>query len=407
MNPALDTPEHHAWLDGQLRSMLAFAQGGILNSGGFAMLDASGTPMPDRRPQLFITARMVHAASVGVLRGIPGSQRLLDHGMASLAQYFADQEHGGWWSDPGAGPTQRKMTYDHVHVGLAASSAAAAGHPDAPALIAQVIAIVDTYLWDEGTGTLRESFAADWSDEEAYRGANANMHATEAFLALGDVTGDPMWHERALRIADRIINQGARRLDWLVPEHFDRDWVIDPEYNRDDPDHPFRPYGATYGHLLEWARFLLNLDASPAVGGQPWLVEAAVALTESALDRGWAADGHPGIVYTVDWQRRPVSALRMHWPVCEGIQVTSALARLTDDAHWRSWYARLWEHARDYFIDENGQWRNELDAHLRPSETVWPGRPDVYHCVGAYIVPTVGLTPFLTMAAGGQTSRLD
>ena len=339
-------------------------------------------------------------------RQIPGSPRLLDHGVSSLTGYFADTKHGGWWSDPTLGSRQRKMTYDHVHVGLAASSAAAAGHPGADALIAHVVDIVNTHLWDEDTGTLRESFAADWADDEAYRGANANMHATEAFLALGDVTGAAVWHQRALRIADRIINRGARQLDWLVPEHFDRDWVIDPDYNRDDPDHPFRPYGATYGHLLEWARFLLNLDASPAVGGQPWLREAAVALTESALDRGWAADGSPGIVYTVDWQRRPVSVLRMHWPVCEGIQVTSALAQLTDDAHWHEWYARLWEHARAYFIDDNGQWRNELDAQLRPSETVWPGRPDVYHCVGAYVVPTVGLTPFLTMAAGGQTSRL-
>lgn len=401
-----DTTEHRDWLDARLRGMLDFAQGGVVDGGGFAMLDERGMPLPGRRPLLFLTARMVHAASVGVLRGIPGSQRLLDHGMASLTGFFADPQHGGWWSDPGEGPTQRKMTYDHVHVGLAASSAAAAGRPDADALLAQVTAIVDTHLWDETTGTLRESFAADWSDEEAYRGANANMHGTEAFLAIGDVTGDAVWHQRALRIADRIINRGARELDWLVPEHFDTNWVIDSDYNRDDPDHPFRPYGATYGHLLEWARFLLNLDASPAVGGQPWLREAAVALTESALDRGWAADGNPGIVYTVDWERRPVSVLRMHWPVCEGIQVTAALAQLTDDAHWHEWYSRLWEHAREYFIDDNGQWRNELDAQLRPSETVWPGRPDVYHCVGAYVVPTVGLTPFLTMAAGGQTSRL-
>ena len=403
---AVDSPDHRRWLDEQARILLDFAQGSIVDAGGLAMLDADGSPLPGRTPQLFLTARMVHAASIGVLRGIAGSQRLLDHGMTSLTGYFTDPVHGGWWSEPAVGPAQRKMTYDHVHVGLAASSALAAGHPDAKALLDQVVDIVERHLWDESTGTLRESFAPDWSDVEAYRGANANMHATEAFLAMGDATGEPIWHQRALRIATRIINTGARQLDWLVPEHFDPDWVVDPDYNRDDPDHPFRPYGATYGHLLEWARFLLNLDASPAVGGQPWVREAAIELTRSALDRGWAADGNPGIVYTVDWDRRPVSVLRMHWPVCEGIQVTAALTHLTGDPHWQRWYAVLWQHAVDYFIDPNGLWRNELDAQLHPSETVWPGRPDVYHCIGAYVVPTVGLSPFLTMAAGGQPSRL-
>ena len=86
--------------------------------------------------------------------------------------------------------------------------------------------------------------------------------------------------------------------------------------------------------------------------------------------------------------------------------MTAALTHLTGDPHWQRWYAVLWQHAVDYFIDPNGLWRNELDAQLHPSETVWPGRPDVYHCIGAYVVPTVGLSPFLTMAAGGQPSRL-
>ena len=35
---------------------------------------------------------------------------------------------------------------------------------------------------------MRESFDRDWRTEEAYRGANSNMHGTEAFLALADVT---------------------------------------------------------------------------------------------------------------------------------------------------------------------------------------------------------------------------
>ena len=36
--------------------------------------------------------------------------------------------------------------------------------------------------------------------------------------------------------------------------HFDPQWRALPDYNRDTPADPFRPYGATIGHWFEWAR---------------------------------------------------------------------------------------------------------------------------------------------------------
>jgi mannose/cellobiose epimerase-like protein (N-acyl-D-glucosamine 2-epimerase family) len=398
-----EQPTHLAWLDDQLRALVRFSLGTVRPDGGFHYPAADGTPQPGRGVELFLTARMTHMASIAHLRGIPGAGRLLDHGVRSLSGVFVDGEHGGFVSSLG-NPSGRKMTYDQVHVGLAASSASAAGHPDAGPLLDQVAEVIDTHLWEADEGMLRESFAADWSDCEEYRGANATMHGVEAFLAMGDVTGDPRWHHRAYGMADRIVNVGARALGWLVPEHFDARWQVDLDYNADQPDHPFRPYGATYGHLLEWARFLVNLDASPVVAPSPWLLEAAQSLTESALS-GWGADGVEGMVYTVGWDRHPVSRLRLHWPVCEGIQACAAIDTATGGSRWEAWYRTLWDHA-SRFIDEQGTWVNELDTDLRPSGTVWPGRPDVYHCVGAYTVPTVPATPFMTLALAGEESRL-
>lgn len=403
--PWIDDTRHQAWLDAGLRGLIRFAQPSILPDGGFTYQGADGGALDDRPPALFLTARMVHAASIGAVRGIPGSQRLLDHAIDSLDGLFADTEHGGWFTDP-AEPDGRKMTYDHVHIAMAASSAVAAGHPKAPALLERAITIIDTHLFDEEAGALRETFARDWSDSEAYRGANANMHGVEAFIAVGDVTGDPRWHERALGMADRIINQGARAHDWLIPEHFDTQWNEDLEYNRDEPDHPFRPYGATYGHSLEWARFLVNLYNSPALPHTPWLLEAAEGLTRTALERGWRVDGKEGLPYTVDWFGKPVSTLRLHWPICEGIQACASLSRQTGAQEWDDWYRVLWDHAQARFIDDSGTWINELDADLHESGTVWPGRPDYYHCIGAYVVPSVPLTPCLTLAAAGLPSRL-
>ena len=376
---------HRKWLWHNFSRVLEFALPSILPDCGFAYQGADGRPMPGRRPQLFLTARMVATAALGVQHGIPGAGELLDHGMASLLGCHRDLTHGGWFTEPGA--VTRKSTYDHVHVGLAAARALEAGHPRAEELLALVIAVVEERLWDQESGTVRESFAPDWSDSEAYRGANANMHTLEAFLEMGRATGDPVWHERGLRIADRIINGAARLRDWLIPEHFDESWAELPDYNVDEPLHPFRPYGATLGHSLEWARFLLDLDRSGVVSA-PWLIEAAEGLTRRALDGGWALDGRPGLVYTVDWAGRPVADVRLHWPVCEGIQVTADLVGLGPSAdlewaHWEAWYRRLWDHAARYFVDDRGAWRNELADDLTEGGRIWPGRPDVYHCGGA------------------------
>lgn len=381
----LDTPSHCEWLLRGLDDVLTFALPSILPGGGFAWQAADGTPLPGKRPQLFLTARMAYASAIGVRYGIPGAGELLDHAMASLTGLHTDTEHGGWLSEPGT--VTRKATYDHVHVGLASATALGVGHPSAAALLTQVVDVIDAHLWDDEAQMLRESFAPDWSDSEDYRGANANMHGLEAFLAMGRATDDAVWHERGLAIAHRLINRAARQHDWLLPEHFDTEWRELPDYNRDEPEHPFRPYGATFGHSLEWARFLLQLDASPLLESPDWLVEAADGLSRRALDGGWALDGRPGLVYTVDWDGAPVADVRLHWPVCEGIQTSAALLRRTGDPHWEGWYRRLWDHAARYFVDERGAWRNELDDQMREAGSVWPGRPDVYHCTGALTTP--------------------
>lgn len=385
MTSWLDDPGHRGWLHGGLSDVLRFTLRSIRPDGGFHWLDGAGTPLPDRTPQLFLTARAAYMSALGVRHGVPGSGEILDHAMTSLAGLHADRVNGGWLSEPGR--ETRKMTYDHVHVGLASATALTVGHPGAAALLDQVVAVVEEHLWDDEAQALRESFAPDWSDDEDYRGANANMHGLEAFLAMGTATGDALWHERGLAIAERLIDGAARERDWLLPEHFTRDWEVVPEYNRDEPMHPFRPYGATFGHSLEWARFLLQLDDSPLVGSPAWLAEGAEALTRRALDGGWALDGRPGLVYTVDWQGAPVADVRLHWPVCEGIQITAYLVRRTGDEHWERWYRRLWDHAARYFVDDRGTWVNELDEDMAEAGLIWPGRPDVYHSGGAYVTP--------------------
>jgi mannose/cellobiose epimerase-like protein (N-acyl-D-glucosamine 2-epimerase family) len=371
-----------------------------LSDGGFAYLGADGRPMPDRQPSLLLTARMTHVSALGSVLGVPGSEHLLAHGMRSLMGPFHDERDGGWFSTLERGG--RKAAYEHVHVLLGAASAmtaqSAGAGVDATSLVEEAKAIVEERFWREDEGALCESWSASWFEPEDYRGANANMHAVEAFLAIGDALDEDAWHARALRICERIVHGHARERGWLLPEHYDGQWRELSDYNVDDPDHPFRPYGATLGHAFEWARLLCLLHASPRVSRPEWLLESAASLSRRALS-AWGIDGREGLPYTVDWAGRPVSSIRLHWPVCEGIQAMSLLHQLTGAGEWEAAYRRLWDHAARYFVDDaTGAWINELDEQMREGHSMWPGRPDVYHATGAYTAPLAPPWPFVTVA---------
>jgi sulfoquinovose isomerase len=396
-----DLPAHRAWVQERFGRMIQFVLPSVLPDGGFAYLGGDGTPMPDREPSLLLTARMTHVAGVASVLGVPGSERLLAHGLRSLESAFADEAEGGWFGT--LARDGRKTAYEHVHVVLAAASAVTAQRAGAPVegaeeLAARATEVVQERFWREDEGALCESFDTRWGDPEPYRGANANMHAVEAFLAIGDALDEDVWHHRALRICERIVDRHARARDWLLPEHFDEQWQELPDYNVDNPNDQFRPYGATYGHSLEWGRLLCGLHASPRVGAPDWVLEAAAALSRRALG-AWGVDGREGLVYTVDWDATPVATVRLHWPVCEGIQATALLGRLTGEVEWERWYRRLWDHAATYFVDTTGSWVNELDDQMQEGYDVWPGRPDVYHAAGAYLAPLLPAWPFMTVAA--------
>ena len=295
-----------------------------------------------------------------------------------------DDVNGGWYSSarPAAGPWDRasrpmvddtKAAYAHAFVVLAASAAVVAGRPDAEALLADALAIVEQHFWDDAAGMMRESFSADWATEEPYRGANANMHSVEAFLAAADALGGrgAVWRERAARIVERIVHGIARESGWRLPEHYSPDYVVDVDYNTDDRAHPFRPYGVTPGHLFEWARLCLHLRAADAAAGLPargWLLPDAQALYRTAVEIGWAPDGHEGFVYTTDFDGAPITRARMHWVLTEAIGAAAALHQVTGEATYAEDHQRWWRFAEEHFIDlERGSWRAELGADLSPA----------------------------------------
>ena len=293
----MTVPGSSPWRAAEARRLLDFGVASRDDVGGFAWLDESGRPDRSAPRGLWITCRMTHVYAMAHLAEADPARaqvwaELAGHGIRALTGQFTDADHGGWFAalaPDGSVASGRKEAYGHAFVLLAASSGVAAGVPGAADLLADAQAVFLQRFWREDEGAAVESYAADWSDLEDYRGVNANMHTVEAFTAVGDVTGDPAWRERAARIGDRVVRLAADN-SWRLPEHFAGDWTPLPAYNTDRRHDQFRPYGSTPGHWFEWARLLLALEAG-GVGSTSGFADAARGLYAAGREVGWGGDG--------------------------------------------------------------------------------------------------------------------
>jgi mannose/cellobiose epimerase-like protein (N-acyl-D-glucosamine 2-epimerase family) len=397
----LDSPAHARWLESECDRLLGFGRAARNPAGGFAWLDSNGRPELDRPQQLWITARMTHVYSLGHLLGRPGSAVLVDHGVTALRGRLRDARHQGWYGEVTAdGPvTREKTAYEHAFVVIAAVSATAADRPGGKELLDEALDVLLTWFWADDAGMLVEQWDEPFDALDGYRGANANMHGVEALLAAADVTGDASLRDRARRILTRVVHELAPAHGWRIPEHFDDSWTPRLDYHRDQPAHPFRPYGATVGHWLEWARLALHLRAALGDDADCWLLDDARSLFDQAVRDGWAADGSPGFVYTVDWDGRPVVRERMHWVAAEAVAAAATLYAATGETRYADRYELFWDHVAEHFLDRRlGSWHHELSPELRPSRLTWSGKPDLYHAVQATLVPRLPLAPTLAVA---------
>ena len=389
---------HRLWLLGRADALFSFFEAGCRNPlGGYFELDDAGRPMtpgadgglpPSRN--LHITARLVHAFGIASLMGRPGAANVVDHGMDFLWNGHRDTSHGGYHWGVGYGtltdPT--KQAYGHAHALLAGATAKAAGHPDANRLIADVTDILLSRFWEAEPGAVAEEFTADWQPIGDYRGQNSNMHLTESLMAAFEVTGDGLYLDMARRIAELIIAKHAAANAWRLPEHFDPDWTVLPDYVGNPM---FKPFGSTPGHWLEWARLLLQLWQ---LGGRTvdWLPDAARRLFALAISEGWNHE-RGGFYYTVDWAGQPSIADRFWWPCCEGIGAAAFLADIDGDPLYEEWYRRIWNFAASRLIDRrNGAWIPQIDEHDRPKTDPFFGKPDIYHSVQCCLIPLLPTT---------------
>lgn len=385
-------PKHAETLKAMCEGLLKFGRRFPSPGGSAWYLGDDGTPWPDRPRETYATARMVHVYSIGKLLGFPGSEDLAKQALRGLKGELRDTEHGGWYSGRTAdgGVLPNKLCYAHAFVILAASSAMIADIDGAGELLEDALRIYDEKFWNEEEGLSADTWDTDFALLDDYRGLNANMHTVEAFLGAADATGDDTCRRRASRIIDRVLGWAAAN-DWRIPEHYTSGWEPDLERNHDRPDDAFKPYGATPGHGLEWARLIvqwaLSAHRDDPEGAKPY-IEKAEALFARAVGDAWNADGAPGIVYTTDWNGKPVVHDRMHWTLAEAINTAAVLWQVTGKEVYADRYAEFMEYLYACVLDPaTGSWFHQLDADNRPSGTVWPGKPDVYHALQATLIP--------------------
>jgi sulfoquinovose isomerase len=373
--------------------LLAFGRNAVSPEGGFHWLTGEGRIDPTEPRFLYITGRFTHTYALGSVLGLDGATELAEHGVRSLRTVFRHPSGQGWWAalprGTGCGDDTRNA-YATSFVVLAGASGAIAGVPGAQDLLVESLAAVDALFWSEDEGAVTEDAEPDPSFGPGYRGLNSNMHMVEAYLAAYSAGAGTVCRDRAERIARRAV-AAAQHCSWRLPEHFTAQWEPLLDHNVRQQGDPFRPYGSTVGHWMEWARLLLHLESAvsedPTSTDTAWMRSAAVTLFDRAIEEGWEADGREGFVYTVDWDGRPVVRRRLHWVTAEAISAAATLYAVTADARYAAWRDRWVSFVHERFVDaERGSWNHELDPENRPSSLIKKGKADIYHSSQAMLL---------------------
>ncbi|WP_430505747.1 AGE family epimerase/isomerase [Haloparvum sp. PAK95] len=343
---------------------------------------------PDSR-HLVATCRFVSNFALGATLDGPGwCPSAARHGLEFLESAHRQSAGGGasdgaadtgggyaWLLDGREVVDDRRSPYGHAFVLLAHARAAAAGvdgaDPD------RVATLLDDRFRDEN-GLLGPVQGPDWKPRESYRGQNPNMHACEAFLAAYEATDDAAYLDRSLAIARRMTVDLADA-EGRIWEHYTADWEPDHDYNRDDPEHQFRPWGFQPGHHAEWAKLLAGLARHR---DDDWLLARARELFDEALT-GWDAE-RGGFYYTLDFDGEPVIADKYGWPVAEAIGAAAALFEHTDERQYHERYNQFWDYADSHLVAPGGNWYAKLTAeNERVPADEGPAVEPGYHPIGA------------------------
>ena len=388
------------FLLGHIRHTLAFYDGRCLDPTGgfFHFFKDDGTVYDTRTRHLVSSTRFVFNHATAYRRfGDPAYQEAARHGLRFLHDAHAQPQGGYAWQLDWDGERRVATVQDGTNhcyglafVLLAHAHALMAGIDEARAGLDATFALMEQRFWEPAHGLYADEATPDWQ-VGTYRGQNANMHSCEAMIAAFDATQDRRYLDRALTLATSVTQRLAGLSGGLVWEHYRPDWSVDPDYNRDDKTNIFRPWGFQTGHLTEWAKLLLQLEAhllrQQATSGDAvpaWIVPTARRFFDTAMQHGWD-DTHGGLVYGFAPGGEVCDADKYFWVQAESFAAAALLAVRTGDAAYWQWYDRIWAYAWAHMVDHvHGAWyRIRTPDNRAYSDEKSPAGKTDYHTMGA------------------------
>ena len=367
--------------------------------GGSYWLDGTGQPDVDRAVFTYITARMAHVYALGGGLGRPADARLADEALRGLSGRLHDDKHGGWFAamNPDGSIDDDKACYTHAFVVLAAASGSLAQRPDAPQLLQDSLAIWQERFFEPSAGLFVDAWDRSFTTLDSYRGANANMHAVEALLAAADATADA-----GVARSGRWGSLGAS-------------WWNSPSRTSGGSRSTSPPTGSRCWSIIATSR---TIPSSPtgrrlatAWNGRgcccisrrpsPRRLRIGCSRPRSPCSSVPSPTVGPSTAGRASSTRPIGTVRRSSATACTGspprpspppAPCTGGRARPASLTLARTW----WGFAEEYHIDrERGSWIHQLDAENRPADSVWPGKPDLYHAVQATLLPRYPLAPCL------------
>ena len=308
---------------------------------------------------------------------------IAEHGLKFLREVHWQPETGGFaWTLKGREPKDlTNHCYGLAFALVAAASALKAGINEARGLIESTFELMEKRFWLADSGLYADEANADWSKLSHYRGQNANMHSCEAMIACYEATGEQRYLDRALLLAGNICNRQAQLANGLIWEHYDTDWLIDWNYNKDDPQNLFRPWGFQPGHQTEWSKLLLILARYSETS---WLVPKAEFLFDKALELAWDEE-HQGICYGFDPDGNICDGDKYFWVQAESFAAAAMLAVETSKQEYWAWYEKIWDYSWSHMIDHQyGAWYRILTRdNQKYDDFKSPAGKTDYHTMGA------------------------
>lgn len=318
--------------------------------GGYVThLDRTGCVYDGAVKYAAMQARLVYAFSVSHRRQ-PASHylRLAQHGERYLAAAFWDRQHGGWFTSVHAdgqscAPDKNLFHQAYTLIGLT-EYYRINPEPAVWDMLASTYDLLEKHAWDHRRLGYAQRLQADWSPNSNAKTICIQLDMLRAVLSMQRATQEPRYSQRALELADAIVEHMCDPHYGCVGEVFHADWRYSAVATHDM---------VQIGHNLKCAWLLLRVAA---IDPNPRYVGAARRMLDFCLRYGW--DPVYGGFYQHVYRTGPVALPdKLWWPECEGLTAILAFYERTNDERFWRYFQALTAFIFSSFVDhEYGEW---------------------------------------------------